>query len=95
VTEIDASSSRKASLDAELSASPRAAKAVEAALPGIRAESVGEFAKDYLALRQSKQKGSYMLIIMILLIAAVGIVNTILMSVYSRVGRSGSCAPTA
>jgi putative ABC transport system permease protein len=89
VTEIDASSSRKASLDGELSASARAAREVEAALPGIRAESVGEFAKDYLALRQSKQKGSYMLIIMILLIAAVGIVNTILMSVYSRVREIG------
>jgi ABC-type lipoprotein release transport system permease subunit len=89
VTEIDSASSRQVSLDAELSESASAAKAVGAALPSLRADPVGEFAKDYLALRQSKQKGSYLLIVMILLIAAVGIVNTILMSVYSRVREIG------
>jgi ABC-type lipoprotein release transport system permease subunit len=89
VTEIDASSPRQASLDALLTSSEAAAKAADAALPGLRADPVGEFAKDYLALRQSKQKGSFLLIAMILLIAGVGIVNTILMSVYSRVREIG------
>jgi ABC-type lipoprotein release transport system permease subunit len=89
VTEIDAGAPRQASLDALLAGSGAAAKAVNAALPALRADPVGEFAKDYLALRQSKQKGSYLLIVMILLIAAVGIVNTILMSVYSRVREIG------
>jgi ABC-type lipoprotein release transport system permease subunit len=88
-TEIDASAPYGASLDAELSASAAAAKAVAAALPSLRADPVGEFAKDYLAMRQSKSKGSLLLVTMILLIAGVGIVNTILMSVYSRVREIG------
>ena len=89
VTEIDAASPRQPSLDVMLSQSAGAAKAMTAALPALRSDPVGEFAKDYLALRTSKQKGSYLLIVMILLIAAVGIVNTILMSVYSRVREIG------
>lgn len=89
MTEIDAASPRQPSLDVMLSQSAGAAKAMTAALPALRSDPVGEFAKDYLALRQSKQKGSYLLIVMILLIAAVGIVNTILMSVYSRVREIG------
>jgi ABC-type transport system, involved in lipoprotein release, permease component len=89
VTEIDSGGPRASSLDVELAASDRAAKAASAALPNLHAAPIGEFAKDYLALKDSKQKGSYMLIIAILLIAAVGIVNTILMSVYSRVREIG------
>ncbi|MEI6387360.1 MAG: FtsX-like permease family protein [Spirochaetota bacterium] len=89
VTEIDAAAARAASLDAELAGSARAASLLAAALPGMTSQGIGEFAKDYLALRDSKSKGSFMLIVMILLIAAVGIVNTILMSVYSRVREIG------
>lgn len=89
VTEINLSAPRAATLDAELAGAAKAAKAVEGALPSLEASPVGEFAKDYLALRQSKDKASFMLIVMILLIAAVGIVNTILMSVYSRVREIG------
>jgi ABC-type lipoprotein release transport system permease subunit len=88
-TEIDAAAARNASLDAELSSSAAAATKVGAALPSLRADPVGEFAKDYLAMRQSKSKGSLLLVTMILLIAGVGIVNTILMSVYSRVREIG------
>jgi putative ABC transport system permease protein len=89
VTEIDASAPRVASLDAELAGSAKAATLVKAALPSLSVDPVGEFAKDYLALRQSKSKGSLILVAMILLIAAVGIVNTILMSVYSRIREIG------
>jgi ABC-type transport system, involved in lipoprotein release, permease component len=89
VSEINLGSPRRASLDADLAASDAASKALTAALPGLRADPIGYFAKDYLALRESKQKGSYLLIVMILLIAGVGIVNTILMSVYSRVREIG------
>jgi len=89
VTEIDAATRRAGSLDAELSGSAKAAAKVRAALPGLSVAPVGEFAKDYLALRNSKDKASLLLVVMILLIAAVGIVNTILMSVYSRVREIG------
>jgi ABC-type lipoprotein release transport system permease subunit len=89
VTEIDAAAPRASSLEGELAASARAARLVAAALPSLQADPIGEFAKDYLAIKDSKQKGIYIIVLMILLIAAVGIVNTILMSVYSRVREIG------
>lgn len=89
ITEIDVSAPRAPSLDAALAASAKVAATVNAALPQLQADPVGEFAKDYLAIRDSKSKASFMIVFMILLIAAVGIVNTILMSVYSRVREIG------
>lgn len=89
VTELDASAPRAPNLEAELAGAAKAASAVQAALPGLKVQPVGDFAKDYLALRDSKSKGSFMIVLIILLIAAVGIVNTILMSVYSRVREIG------
>jgi len=89
VTEIDAAAAPSPSLEKELEGSVQAASLVRAALPSLAVDPVGEFAKDYLALRTSKSKASLLLIAMILLIAAVGIVNTILMSVYSRIREIG------
>jgi putative ABC transport system permease protein len=89
VTEIDASAPRAPNLDREIAGAAAAAAAAAAALPSLAAQPVGEFAKDYLAIRDSKQKGTFMIVIVILLIAGVGIVNTILMSVYSRVREIG------
>lgn len=89
VTELDAAAPRATSLERELAASARATGLVQAALPALRADPIGEFAKDYLAIKNSKQKATYMLVFFILLIAAVGIVNTILMSVYSRIREIG------
>ncbi|HUX39198.1 MAG TPA: FtsX-like permease family protein [Rectinemataceae bacterium] len=89
VTELDASAPRAPNLDLELSSSAAAATAVRAAFPALNAQPIGETAKDYLAIRNSKQKGTFMIVLVILLIAAVGIVNTILMSVYSRVREIG------
>ena len=51
--------------------------------------SLAVLAQDYLALRNFKARYSYVMILIMLLIAAVGIVNTILMSVYSRVREIG------
>jgi ABC-type lipoprotein release transport system permease subunit len=89
ITEIDAAAPRASSLEGELAASAKAAALVAAALPKLRADPIGEFAKDYLAIKDSKQKATYMIVFFILLIAAVGIVNTILMSVYSRIREIG------
>jgi len=89
VTEIDAAAAPSPSLEKELEGSVQAAALVRTALPSLAVDPVGEFAKDYLALRTSKSKASLLLIAMILLIAAVGIVNTILMSVYSRIREIG------
>jgi putative ABC transport system permease protein len=88
-TEIDVALPRAPSLDAELAASEGAATRLRALLPALRADSLGDQAKDYLAMRNMKAKFSYIMIFVVLLIAAVGIANTILMSVYARVREIG------
>jgi ABC-type lipoprotein release transport system permease subunit len=45
-----------------------------------------DLAQDYLALVSSKQGGSYMILLLIFIIAAVGISNTMLMAMYERSG---------
>ncbi len=89
VSEIVVASARMPSLRDLLDASSGAAAKVSAALPGLRADPLTELAKDYLAMRAMKGKASYFIIMVVLLIAAVGIVNTILMSVYARVREIG------
>jgi len=87
-TEIDVALPRAPSLDAGLAASEAAAARLRALLPGLRADSLADQAKDYLAMRNMKAK-FYIMIFVVLLIAAVGIANTILMSVYSRIHEIG------
>jgi ABC-type lipoprotein release transport system permease subunit len=89
VTEIDVAQRRAASLNAALAAGDKAAVRLRAALPGDRVDPISYLAKDYLSLRGAKAKYSYTLILIVLFISAVGIVNTILMSVYSRVREIG------
>jgi putative ABC transport system permease protein len=89
VTELDAAAPRAGSLEGELAASAEATGLLRSALPALQTDPLGEFAKDYLAIKNSKQKATYMIVLMILLIAAVGIVNTILMSVYARIREIG------
>jgi len=88
-TEIDVALPRARNLDAGLKGSEAAATALRALLPGLRADSLADQAKDYLAMRNMKAKFSYIMIFAVLLIAAVGIVNTILMSVYARIREIG------
>ncbi|HEY9054963.1 MAG TPA: FtsX-like permease family protein [Rectinemataceae bacterium] len=76
-------------LDAEFSRSTNAAKKAAELHPGIAAVSLQERAADYMAMRKMKAKYSSLIILVVLLIAGVGIVNTILMSVYSRVKEIG------
>lgn len=80
---------REGSLDAELQEARRLGDRIESGIPGLAAEPVGEAARDYLAMRSMKAKYSMLIILVVLLIAGVGIVNTILMSVYSRVREIG------
>jgi ABC-type lipoprotein release transport system permease subunit len=89
VTSVAVALPRAASLDAQLSEAAAASVTVEKALPGVRAIPIGERAKDYLAMRNMKAKYSTLIILIVLLIAGVGIVNTILMSVYSRIKEIG------
>ncbi|MEN6364065.1 MAG: FtsX-like permease family protein [Rectinema sp.] len=89
VTELDVALPRSKNLDGELAAAAAAAAAVESAFPGLDARPVGKAAADYLAMRNMKSKYSMLIILVVLLIAAVGVVNTVLMSVYSRVREIG------
>ncbi len=89
VTEVDASLPRSPSLAAALVQGDTKAAALRDELPGLRVDPISYLAKDYLALRNFKAKNTYVVIFIVLLIAAVGIVNTILMSVYSRIREIG------
>jgi putative ABC transport system permease protein len=88
-TEIDVRLPRAQRLDQDIANAAAAAKSLGSALPGLRADPLGDLVQDYLAMRNMKAKFSYVMILLVLLIAGVGIVNTILMSVYSRIREIG------
>jgi putative ABC transport system permease protein len=89
VTTIAVSLPSSATLDRELDDSEKAAAAIESAFPGIAAIPIAEAAGDYMAMRNMKSKYSSIIILVVLLIAGVGIVNTVLMSVYARIKEIG------
>jgi len=89
VTELCAAAARPPTFAALLASSAEAAAKAAKALPGLEADSIGELAQGYLAMRQMKGKFSQILILVVLLIAGVGIVNTVLMSVYARIREIG------
>ncbi|MDA8424870.1 MAG: FtsX-like permease family protein [Treponema sp.] len=88
-TEVDAALPRAATLDAAIAKGEKTAAALRPELPGLRVDSIAYLARDYLAVRDAKATYSFVLIFVVLVIAAVGIVNTILMSVYSRIREIG------
>jgi putative ABC transport system permease protein len=89
VTEVDVALPRAPSLAAALAQGEAAASRLRAALPAERIDPIGSLAAGYLALRNAKASYSLIPVIIVLMIAAVGIVNTILMSVFSRVREIG------
>ncbi len=89
VTEVDVALPRAPSLAAALAQGEAAASRLRAALPEERVDPIGSLAEGYLALRNAKASYSLIPVIIVLMIAAVGIVNTILMSVFSRIREIG------
>lgn len=89
VTEIAVAGRAYPALDALLSGADGAAASVSKALPGLKADPIRVLAQDYLAMREMKGKFSSMIILIMLVIAGVGIVNTILMAVYARIREIG------
>jgi len=65
------------------------AASVSARFPALAAKSFGEVGRQFLEIAKVKSKGTGVIIVIILLIAGVGIANTVLMSVYSRVREIG------
>lgn len=62
---------------------------VAAAYPGLRVVSWQELAADYIALTQTKDSASGLILFLVFVIAAVGISNTILMAVLERTRELG------
>lgn len=89
VTEIITAGGHYPTLNALLEGSDMAAVSLAAALPGLQADPIRVLAQDYLAMREMKGKFSSMIILIVLVIAGVGIVNTILMAVYARIREIG------
>ncbi|HUW68645.1 MAG TPA: FtsX-like permease family protein [bacterium] len=89
VSEIVVATHRAASMQTMLAESKALATKIQAILPGLKVDSISDLADDYLAMRAMKSKFSYVMILVVLLIAGVGIVNTILMSVYARIREIG------
>ncbi|MCX8013836.1 MAG: FtsX-like permease family protein, partial [Rectinema sp.] len=92
LTEIDIRIPTAAKLDTLVKEAETTAASIESAFTGLEALSIGEAMKDYLAMRTMKSKFSYIIIAIVLLIAAVGIFNTLLMSMYSRIREIGVLA---
>ncbi len=92
-TELDCRINKDSSLDRSMATSLDAAKKIQASSSGreagIEAADIASMAQGYLAMRNMKSKYSSIIILVVLAISGVGIVNTILMSVYSRVKEIG------
>ncbi len=65
------------------------AASISVRFPELAAKSFGEVGRQFLEIAKIKKKGTGIIIVVILLIAGVGIANTVLMSVYSRVREIG------
>ncbi len=89
VTEVDAAMPRAANLNAALAAGDAVASRLRTALPGLRVDPIRELAKVVLGDIDAHALYTRILVAVVLLIAAVGIVNTIFMSVFSRVREIG------
>ena len=89
VTEVDVALPRAPSLAAALAQGETTASRLRSALPADRVDPIGTLAASYLALRNAKASYALVPVIIVLIISAVGIVNTILMSVFSRVREIG------
>ncbi|HKL86280.1 MAG TPA: FtsX-like permease family protein [Treponemataceae bacterium] len=88
-TELTVRMERRINLDDAMADSDALAAEIVAAYPELEALSFGEIGRSFLELAAMKSKFTTILILIILLIAGVGIANTLLMSVYSRIREIG------
>lgn len=89
VTEIDVGLRGTANLGWMEHTASEVAATVSAAFPNLRPYTFQEQAKAFLDLLRAKSVWTSVIVLIILLIAAVGIVNSVLMSVYERVREVG------
>jgi len=88
-TEMGVRMKSRTNLKASMAESDEVAEAIRIGFPGLEAKSFGELGRQFLEIAKMKAKGAGVIIMVILLISGVGIANTVLMSVYSRVREIG------
>ncbi len=91
-TELNCKMAKAASVDKTMEESLFAAGKIQKEHRDMEASDIATMAQGYLAMRNMKAKYSSIIILIVLAISGVGIINTILMSVYSRVKEIGILA---
>lgn len=88
-TEAVVRMARRVNLKDAMADSDALAADIEARFPELDARSFGDVGRQFLELSKAKSKSIGIIIVVMMLIAGVGIANTILMSVYSRIREIG------
>jgi putative ABC transport system permease protein len=89
VTEVDVRLQHRLNLSETLADAAGVSASVRAAFPDLAPYAFQELNKGFLTVLKQKRAWGYMIMLFILLISAVGIVNTVLMSVYERIREVG------
>ncbi len=89
ITEVDVGLERRVNLD-DMAADARAAKAtIDRMYPELTSATFMEIGASFLEIAKSKRGFGIVFLAVVMLIAAVGIFNTVLMSVYERIREVG------
>jgi ABC-type lipoprotein release transport system permease subunit len=89
VTEIDIALKRRANLSGMKTDAREVQQRVASAFPGLSAATFMDLGASFLEIAKSKRAFGVMFLLILLLIAGVGIFNTVLMSVYERIREVG------
>ncbi|GAB1481763.1 ABC transporter permease [Treponema sp.] len=88
-TELTVRMEKRVNLQDAMADSDELAAAIAQEFPSLEALSFGEVGRSFLELAKMKKMFTNVMVFIILLIAGVGIANTLLMSVYSRIREIG------